>query len=184
MNGVKDAGSGVVDSGRDALGLDHRQRLPHLVREQHPPGTLRKLIAQRQTGQRIEGVVQIDQQLAPLHALDVIHAAENQLRLREQFCDIRIVLLQQNVAGGGAMKMAVAEGQNIERHHPRQHIMIRQRIAQHADVAGAVLKTDDHRILPSMLRDQVRDLCGVVALDRDEDDIRVRKNRRRDRRTV
>lgn len=77
------------------------------------------------------------------------------------------------------MKMAVAEGQNIERHHPRQHIMIRQRIAQHADVAGAVLKTDDHRILPSMVRDQVRDLCGVVALDRDEDDIRVRKNRRR-----
>jgi hypothetical protein len=114
-----------------------------------------------------------------LHALNVIYAAENELRLREQLCDVRIILLQQDLAGGSTMKMTLAERQHIERHHTRQHVVVRQRLAQHGDVAGAILKTDNHGVLRGMLRDQVRNLGGIVALDGDKDDVCVRKKVRR-----
>ena len=56
----------------DAFGSDRRKPFRHLVGEQPSPGALRELLAQRHIGQRIERVVEIDQQLAPLHAVDIV----------------------------------------------------------------------------------------------------------------
>ena len=76
------------------------------------------------------------------------------------------------------MKMSLAHGHDIERHHARKHVVIRQRIAQHSDIASAVLQADDRGGPCRMLRDQLRDFGRVIAFDGDEDDIGITQNRR------
>src|SRR6266446_8832618 len=62
---------------------DRSEAFRDLVGEQAAPGALRKLLAQRQIGQRIERVVEIDEQFAPLHACHVRARAQLQARHRK-----------------------------------------------------------------------------------------------------
>src|SRR6266446_4120288 len=88
----------------DTLGPERSQAFCDLVREQAAPRALRKLPAQRQIGQRIERVVEIDEQLAPLHACHVRARAQLQARHRKLIGGAGVVLLDDDVARGGAMK--------------------------------------------------------------------------------
>ena len=51
--------------------LQHRERFVHLPSEKETPAPVRKLFGERNAGQRIDGVVQIDDELSPLHANNV-----------------------------------------------------------------------------------------------------------------
>ena len=66
------------------------------------------------------------------------------------------------------MKSPVAAGANIERHHSRQHAPPRQHLAQHRDIADAVLQADDDGVGGRMLRDGVGDPSCIGALDGDQ----------------
>ena len=59
---------------------------------------MRELLAQRQIGQRIKRVVEIEQQLAPLDASDVVGGAHFQPGRRELRRGARVVLLEDDVA--------------------------------------------------------------------------------------
>ena len=87
-----------------------------------------------------------------------------------------VVLFEDDVARGGAMKPALAERDHIERHHPRQHAPPRQSLAQHRDIADAVLQADDDGVGGSMLCDEIRDLGGIGALDGDQHHAGIGKN--------
>ena len=58
----------------------------------------------------------------------------------------RLILLDDDVAGGGAMKPPLAGRDHVERHHAAEHAPPRQSFAQHGEVADAVLQADDDRI--------------------------------------
>ena len=66
------------------------------------------------------------------------------------------------------MKSPLAGRDHIERHHSGQHAPPRQSLAQHRDIADAVLQTDDDGVGGRMLCDDVGDPCGIGALDRDQ----------------
>ena len=76
------------------------------------------------------------------------------------------------------MKPALAGRNHIERHHAGQHDPPRQSLAQHADIADAVLQADDDGIMRRMLCDDVGDPGGIGALDRDKHHAGIAKNRR------
>lgn len=69
----------------DALGRDRRQRLFHLIRIEPSPRALRQLLAQWRVGERIERVVQVEQQR--VHAGDVVGDALS-TRPRESFSEV------------------------------------------------------------------------------------------------
>ena len=129
---------------------------------------MRQLLAQRQIGQRVERVVEIDQQLAPLHAGDVAGGTHFQARHRKLRRGAGVVPFDHDIARGGAMKLSRTSRDHIERHHARQHPPSRQSFAQHRDIADAVLQADDDGISRRMLRDDIGDLGGIGALDRDQ----------------
>src|SRR6185295_19443832 len=93
----------------DTLGADHRQTLRHLVGEQAPPWPLAQLSPQRQIGERVERVVEIDHEFAPLHTVDIVGRAHLQTWYRQLLRGARLVLLDDDIAGRRAMKSPVAE---------------------------------------------------------------------------
>ena len=74
------------------------------------------------------------------------------------------------------MKPALAERDDIERHHARQHAPPGQSLAQHSDIADAVLQADDDGVGGSVPRDQIRNLGGIGALDGDQHHAGIGKN--------
>jgi hypothetical protein len=74
-----------------------------------------------------------------------------------------IVLFDDDVTRRGAMKSTIAKRDHIERHHPRQHAMPRQSLAQHRDIADAVLQADDDGIGGRMACDEIRHPGGIRA---------------------
>ena len=66
------------------------------------------------------------------------------------------------------MKPALAERNDIERHHARQHAPPWQSFAQHGNIADAVLQADDDGIGGSVLCNHIRNLGGIGALDGDQ----------------
>ena len=92
--------------------------------------------------------------------------AHLQARHRKLFGGARLILLDDDVAGGGAMKPPLAERDHVERHHAAEHAPPRQAVAQHGCVADAVLQADDDDIGRRVPRNDVGHRDGIGALDR------------------
>ena len=162
----------------DALGLHGCKPFRHLVREQRAPRPLRKLLPQRQVRQRIQRIVEIEQQLAPLHADDVVGRPHRQMRDRKLRRGPRLVLFDDDIAGSRAMKSPLAQSDHIEGDHAGEHPPPRQSLAQHGNVADAILQADNHRLGRSVLCDQACDVGRIGAFYRHQHRAGVLENRR------
>jgi hypothetical protein len=130
--------------------------------------------AQRQVGQRIERVVEIEHELAPLHAVNVVGRPHRQARHRQ---------LLRGAPSSCSMTMsptsrdetARAERDHVERHHAAEHAPPRQPVAEDGDIADAVLQADDDDIRWCVPGDDIGHGSGIRALDRDQHDAGVLK---------
>ena len=164
-DGVQPAGIGVDDTGLTPSGADRREPFRHLICQQCAPRVLRQLPAQRQAGQRVERVVEIDQELAPLHAGDVRGRAHLQVRHRELLRGGGGIPLDHDVAGGSAMISPLARCNHIEWDHRGQHASARQPLAQDRSIADAVLQADDDGLRRRVGGNDVGDSGGIGAFD-------------------
>lgn len=68
------------------------------------------------------------------------------------------------------METPFTHSDHIERHHAGEHAPATEPLLQHGDIADTVLQRHDDGVLWRVLRDLVRDVCRVGALDRDQHD--------------
>ena len=132
----------------DAGGLQHGERLLDLRREQHAPAPVGELLGERQAGQRIERVVEIEQQLAPQHARHVGMLGDGAPGTSSASRKPATPARDQDRAAGGAMKagrVPFAAGlHDVEGHHARRRALRgRKARAQGIEIADAVLQADD-----------------------------------------
>jgi len=120
----------------------------------------------------------IDQQLAPLHADNVFSRSHPQIRDRELRRSPRLVLFDDDIAGGRAMKTSLPERHHIERHHAGQHAPAAEAFAQHGNIADAVLQADDDRIGRRVPGDQTGDIGGIGAFHGDQHHAGLLEDRR------
>jgi hypothetical protein len=74
------------------------------------------------------------------------------------------------------MKSSLAQRDHVERHHSTEHAPPRQSLAQHRQIADAVLQADDHGIGGSMLCDDIGDLGRICAFHRHQHHAGIGKN--------
>lgn len=68
------------------------------------------------------------------------------------------------------MKSTLAERDHVERHHSRQHPPPRQSLAQHGNIADAILQTDDDHIGRRVSCNRIGDSRSIGALDGNKHD--------------
>ncbi len=174
------AGTGArarLDPGR----IENAERLVDLVRDQLAPFAIAHLLQKRQTRQRIEPVVEVDQQLAPLDGLDLVGRGDGQPRNREQVENVPASALDDHLAGRAAMEMGFVLVGHVEFDDAGEDRTLRQGRPQRRHAADAVLQADDGRPIAAESADLLGDLRGRAAFHRDQDkhgaaqDLRVRR---------
>src|SRR5207237_8026564 len=81
----------------DAFGSYRFKPFRQLIGKQPAPGALSELMAQREIAESVKRVVEIDEELAPLHARDVRRRVYFQTRHRELAHRIAIILFDHNI---------------------------------------------------------------------------------------
>ncbi|ABA48653.1 hypothetical protein BURPS1710b_1091 [Burkholderia pseudomallei 1710b] len=163
----------------------HAQRLGLRERETAPIAARREFLLQRPVRERVDRVVEIEQQLRPLNRAHVLARHERQPRALERGREAaqrgRGLGLQR--ARRALMESALAARDDVERHHAGKHRRAGQRGAQHVRVAHAVLKTDDDRAGPRDACERRADGGRRRRLHRDEHEFGggERRIRRRER---
>ena len=136
----------LADLGRPDPGfLQQRQGLDDRRGEDVPVVALLQLGEVGRPRQRVDRIVEIEQQFAPgdsLHVLRQQQAARPVADPRREIAHRRLVLDRQ-LAPGGAVPAAGAEMDDIIGHHAVHHLLARQPLAQRA--GDAVGGSDDSR---------------------------------------
>ena len=126
--GSQRGGTGRRARRLDARRAQHAQRLIHQRGKAAPPFALHQLGAQRQARQRIHRVVQVEQQLAPLHGRQIGLQRQRQARAREQRQprSRRHIVLRGQHPLRAAVQMAGRQLGHIEGHHGRHDAQLRR----------------------------------------------------------
>ena len=159
---------------------ERRQRLVDAARQQPAPGAVRDLLAQRHAGERVERVVEVEQQLAPGDRAHVGVRADRQVRGGKRRGQRRRLGVDQDRAVGAAVKAPLAERGDVERHHPCHHLPSGQRLLEDRGVVDAVLQRDHDRRRRRMPQDAGSDLARRTALHGDEHHVRFAEQGRID----
>ena len=145
----------------------HAQRLINQRRKAAPPVALHQLGAQRQARQRIHRVVQVEQQLAPLHGRQIGVQRQRQARAREQRQprSRRHIVLRGQHPLRAAVQMAGRQFGHIEGHHARHHAQLRRRRLRARRVVHTVLQRQHRRAGRQHARQLRGRGLGAGALD-------------------
>ncbi len=167
----------------DPVAAQNRERFPHLPRQQLSPATVPKLLKEGKVRQCIERIVEIDEELAPEHSIDVGAFSDLGARYAEDVGEALNTCTDLDRACGGAVKagrLTLGVGlDHVERHHGGDDaVRPTEGGAERIHIIDAVLHADDDGKLRRMLGDEVRHVFRVAALDRDEDQLRRGQGRR------
>ena len=126
--GIHCGGSGVSLATAMPRAVSRVERFPLGQGDRAPERPLRQLLAERQTGQGVDRVVQVEQQLRPLHRAEVLTCVQRQPGVVEhrRECAHRRMLLDLEVTLGALVEMPVAAVHHVERHHRRENDLLRQ----------------------------------------------------------
>jgi hypothetical protein len=127
---------------RDASRVQHTHGFLDQGCETAPVITLQQLRLERQARQRVDRVVQVDQQLAPLHCTHVrvqLQRHFGALEQRQPWAQSGIVLRHQRTASA-TMERRRTQLRNVVRHHARQDLERRCRRRRGLGIGHAVLQ--------------------------------------------
>ncbi len=155
--------------GPDALRAGHGKRLRRAIGSNAAPVAILKVLAQGQTRQGVQGVVEVQDQLGPLHADDVLVGRGGQPGQPHPRRRLPAARADHDGPVAGLPERAGIGADDVEPHHSRRDTACAHAPGERFNVAEAVLKAHHERGGGSVRRDGLGRALGVGALGADED---------------
>ena len=173
----------AFDPGKRNTGrAQHRQALAHLPAKEEPPTPVGKFLRERKVTEGVQGIVEIDQELAPEHGIDVGALGNRGAAGIKQAAQTMNASPDQDGAAARPMKarrLSVFAGlDHIERNHSGDDAILRLKgLAQDGGIVDAILQSDDDGVFACVSRNLPGHLPCVPAFHGNQHHIRATQGR-------